>query len=87
MKSALLGGEMGDWLGKRRRLEANTAFRTFAVYATADFGVIASRTAHRTRLRDPSGSHRADLRPVTGAPAARGRAGRDRRHHADRAGR
>ncbi|MBI2751719.1 MAG: phenylacetate--CoA ligase family protein, partial [Burkholderiales bacterium] len=40
VKTALLGGELGDWLGKRRRLEARYGIRTFAVYATADFGVI-----------------------------------------------
>ncbi|WP_298361984.1 hypothetical protein [uncultured Bradyrhizobium sp.] len=40
VRTALLGGELGDWLGKRRRLEARYGIRTFAVYATADFGVI-----------------------------------------------
>jgi len=40
VKSALLGGEFGDWQGKRRRLEERYGIRTFSVYATADFGVI-----------------------------------------------
>ncbi len=40
VKSALLGGEFGDWMGKRRRLEARYGLRTFSVYATADFGLI-----------------------------------------------
>ena len=38
--SAFLGGEFGDWMGKRRRLEARYGLRTFSVYATADFGLI-----------------------------------------------
>lgn len=40
VKSALLGGEFGDWMGKRRRLEERYGLRTFSVYATADFGLI-----------------------------------------------
>lgn len=40
VKSAFLGGEFGDWMGKRRRLEARYGIRTFSVYATADFGLI-----------------------------------------------
>lgn len=40
VKTALLGGEFGDWIGKRRRLEERYGIRTFSVYATADFGVI-----------------------------------------------
>ncbi|QDZ00569.1 phenylacetate--CoA ligase [Nitratireductor mangrovi] len=40
VKSALLGGEFGDWMGKRKRLEARYGIRTFSVYATADFGII-----------------------------------------------
>ncbi|SIR45133.1 hypothetical protein [Bosea sp. TND4EK4] len=40
VKTALLGGEFGDWMGKRRRLEERYGIRTFSVYATADFGVI-----------------------------------------------
>ena len=40
VRSAFLGGEFGDWLGKRRRLEQRYKIRTFSAYATADFGVI-----------------------------------------------
>lgn len=40
VRSALLGGEFGDWMGKRRKLEARYGIRTFSVYATADFGII-----------------------------------------------
>lgn len=44
LKTALLGGEFGDWLGKRRQLEERYRIRTFAVYATADLGVVAYET-------------------------------------------
>lgn len=40
VRTALLGGELGDWLGKRRRLEARLGIRTLSAYATADFGLI-----------------------------------------------
>ncbi len=40
VRSAMLGGETGDWLGKRRRLEQRYGIRTFSAYATGDFGVI-----------------------------------------------
>jgi len=39
--------EFGDWLGKRARLEARYGIRTFAVYATADFGVIGFENGDR----------------------------------------
>lgn len=45
VRSALLGGEMGDWMGKRRRLEARYGIRTFSAYATADFGLIGHERA------------------------------------------
>ncbi len=45
VKSAFLGGEFGDWIGKRRRLEARYRLRTFSAYATGDFGVIGYETA------------------------------------------
>lgn len=40
LKSALLGGEMGDWMGKRRTLESRYGIKTFSAYATGDFGLI-----------------------------------------------
>jgi phenylacetate-CoA ligase len=45
VRSAFLGGEFGDWIGKRRRLEARYRIRTFSAYATGDFGVIGYETA------------------------------------------
>jgi len=40
VRTAMLGGEMGDWMGKRRRLELRCGIRTFSAYATGDFGLI-----------------------------------------------
>ena len=41
VKSAFLGGEMGDWMAKRRRIEADYGVTTWAAYATADLGLVA----------------------------------------------
>lgn len=41
VRSAMLGGELGDWMGKRRALEQKYAIRTFSAYATGDLGLIA----------------------------------------------
>lgn len=41
VRSALLGGELGDWMGKRRALEQQYAIQTFSAYGTGDFGLIA----------------------------------------------
>ncbi len=40
LKSAFLGGEMGDWMGKRRALESRYGIKIFSAYATGDFGLI-----------------------------------------------
>ena len=40
VKTAFLGGEMGDWMAKRRRIEADYAVSTWAAYATADLGLV-----------------------------------------------
>lgn len=75
VKSALLGGEFGDWMGKRRRLEARYGITTFSVYATADIGLIGYETAgqegyaiHRDRIVQICD-------PVTGAPVPIGEPG------------
>jgi phenylacetate-CoA ligase len=44
VRRAFLGGEFGDWIGKRRRLEAKYKIHTFSAYATGDFGVIGYET-------------------------------------------
>lgn len=41
VKSAFLGGELGDWMAKRRRIEADYGVKTWAAYATADLGLVA----------------------------------------------
>ncbi|WP_282127473.1 phenylacetate--CoA ligase family protein [Roseobacter litoralis] len=41
VKTAFLGGEMGDWMSKRRRIEADYDVATWATYATADLGLVA----------------------------------------------
>ncbi len=40
LRHAFLGGELGDWAGKRRRLEQRYAIGTWSCYGTADFGLI-----------------------------------------------
>ncbi|HJO51103.1 MULTISPECIES: phenylacetate--CoA ligase family protein [Alphaproteobacteria] len=40
VKTAFLGGEMGDWMAKRRRIEAEYGVSTWAAYATADLGLV-----------------------------------------------
>lgn len=40
VRTAMLGGEMGDWMGKRKRLEQRYGITTFSAYATGDFGLI-----------------------------------------------
>lgn len=41
VKTAFLGGEMGDWMAKRRRIEAEYGVSTWTAYATADLGLVA----------------------------------------------
>jgi phenylacetate-CoA ligase len=41
VRTAFLGGEMGDWMAKRRRIEADYGVSTWAAYATADLGLVA----------------------------------------------
>ena len=41
VKTAFLGGEMGNWMAKRRRIEAEYGVSTWAAYATADLGLVA----------------------------------------------
>ncbi|KZY97769.1 AMP-binding protein, partial [Sulfitobacter sp. HI0076] len=41
VKTAFLGGEMGDWMATRHRIEADYGVSTWAAYATADLGLVA----------------------------------------------
>lgn len=75
VRTALLGGEFGDWMGKRRRLESRYGVKTFSVYATADFGIIGFESGgvegyeiHRERLVQICD-------PLTGAPLPQGEPG------------
>lgn len=40
VKVAFLGGEFGDWMAKRRRIEERYGIRTTSAYATGDLGVV-----------------------------------------------
>jgi len=40
LRHAFLGGELGDWAGKRRQLEQRYQVKTWSCYGTADFGLI-----------------------------------------------
>lgn len=75
VRSAFLGGEFGDWMGKRRRLEARYGVKTFSAYATADFGIIGFESGglegyeiHRDRIVQICD-------PVSGAPLPEGERG------------
>ncbi|MGW9331712.1 phenylacetate--CoA ligase family protein [Bosea sp. NPDC055594] len=41
VRTAFLGGEMGDWAARRRHIEAAYGVTTWAAYATADLGLVA----------------------------------------------
>jgi phenylacetate-CoA ligase len=75
VKSALLGGELGDWLGKRRRLEARYGIRTFSVYATADFGVVGFESGDEDGYEIHEDRIVQICDPVTGAPLPVGQPG------------
>ena len=68
VRTAFLGGEFGDWMGKRRRLEARYGIRTFSAYATADFGVIGFETADADGYEIHPDRIVQICDPVTGAP-------------------
>lgn len=75
VRTALLGGEMGDWMGKRRKLEQRFGIRTFSAYATGDFGLIGYEqdgkegyTIHEDRMVQICD-------PLTGLPVAEGTPG------------
>ena len=75
VRAAMLGGEMGDWMGKRRRLEERYRIRTFSAYATGDFGLI----GYEQEGREGYAIHEDRLLqicdPITGLPVAQGTPG------------
>jgi len=75
VRLAFLGGEFGDWMAKRRRLEQQYGVTTSSAYATGDVGLI----GYECRMQD--GYHvRAGLlvqicEPTTGEPLPDGERG------------
>jgi len=74
VKSAFLGGEMGDWMAKRRRIEADYRVKTWAAYATADLGLVAYEDGGEGYLAHPDRVVQV-CDPVSGAPMADGETG------------
>ncbi|OUS05448.1 AMP-binding protein [Rhodobacterales bacterium 52_120_T64] len=74
VKSAFLGGEMGDWMAKRRRIEADYGVTTWAAYATADLGLVAYEDGGDGYLVHPDRIVQI-CDPVSGAAMAKGEIG------------
>lgn len=75
VRSAMLGGELGDWMGKRRALEQKYAIRTFSAYATGDFGLIAYEEPGQTGYTVQPERLVQICDPHTGAPLPLGEPG------------
>jgi phenylacetate-CoA ligase len=75
VRVAFLGGEFGDWMGKRRRLEERYGIRTTSAYATGDLGVVGYECERQEgyHLRDEVIVQVCD--PATGVPLADGEPG------------
>jgi len=54
LRLAHIGGEFGDWMGKRRALEQRYGFPTSSLYGTGDLGAVAyeEQGAHGLRVHD-----------------------------------
>ena len=74
VKSAFLGGEMGDWFAKRRRIEADYGVKTWAAYATADLGLVGYEDGGDGYLVHPDRIVQI-CDPESGAPLADGETG------------
>jgi phenylacetate-CoA ligase len=74
VKTAILGGEMGDWMAKRRRIEADYGVTTWAAYATADLGCVAYEDGGEGYAVHPDRIVQI-CDPVTGEPLAEGETG------------
>lgn len=74
VKAAFLGGEMGDWMAKRRRIEAEYGVSTWAAYATADLGMVAYEDGGEGYVVHPDRVVQI-CDPVSGAPLAQGEPG------------
>ncbi|MGE3367072.1 MAG: phenylacetate--CoA ligase family protein [Rhizobiaceae bacterium] len=74
VKTAFLGGEMGDWMAKRRRIEADYGVSTWAAYATADLGLVAYEDGGEGYAVHPDRVVQI-CDPVSGGPVAQGEPG------------
>ncbi|WP_221892649.1 phenylacetate--CoA ligase family protein [Pontivivens nitratireducens] len=74
VKTAFLGGEMGDWMSKRRRIEADYGVSTWAAYATADLGLVACEDGGEGYVVHPDRVVQI-CDPVSGAMVAHGEPG------------
>jgi len=74
VKSAFLGGEMGDWMAKRRRIESDYGVKTWAAYATADLGLVGYEDGGDGYLVHPDRIVQI-CDPESGAPLADGETG------------
>ncbi|MFZ2856527.1 phenylacetate--CoA ligase family protein [Acidovorax sp.] len=75
VRSAMLGGELGDWIGKRRALEEKYAIRTFSAYATGDLGLIAYEEPGQVGYTVQPDRLVQICDPLTGAPLPLGEPG------------
>lgn len=74
VKTAFLGGEMGDWMAKRRRIEADYGVSTWAAYATADLGLVGYEDGGEGYVVHPDRVVQI-CDPVSGEMVAQGEAG------------
>ncbi|PCH67510.1 MAG: AMP-binding protein [Rhodobacteraceae bacterium] len=74
VKTAFLGGEMGDWMATRRRIEADYGVKTWAAYATADLGLVAYEDGGEGYLVHPDRIVQI-CDPDSGVPLATGEVG------------
>ena len=76
LRHAFLGGELGDWTGKRRRLEQHYAIETWSCYGTAVFGLIGFERRGETGYRIHGDRYVQICDPATGHPVPPGELGR-----------
>ena len=74
VKTAFLGGEMGDWMARRRRIEAEYGVTTWAAYATADLGLVACEDGGEGYVTHPDRVVQI-CDPLTGQPLPEGETG------------
>lgn len=75
VRSAFLGGEMGDWMARRRNIEAQYGVKTWAAYATADLGLVACEDGQGEGYAVHPGCIVQICDPVTGLPLPAGETG------------